>query len=145
MLNDIIQTYSDYLSTHPTSLKLHTTQVGIEPIFDNPKIGTLWVPDQAKGRCTQGIVKCIGPEVKDVSVGDYVIFSGYNGDLVAWDNELYIIMIEDMIAGSVTDTPDIMLDGGRYTLTELIKLIASQTGQMTQMHNKLNSRDNPNG
>lgn len=148
VLTDILKLYSDYIEKNPTLLSLVEDKVGIEPIFDNPKIGILWVPDQAKGRCTQGIVKCIGPLVKDYAIGDYVIFSGYNGDLVAYQDGLYIIMPEDMIAGKVVDDDIVTLEeefGESITspLKEILRQLAYKVKPKTVMTNKLSSRDKP--
>ena len=39
-------------------------------------------PESTKDRSDQGIVKSVGPEVKDVQVGDYVVFNPYSGMVV---------------------------------------------------------------
>lgn len=49
--------------------------------------GVLWRPDSTKERSDQGFVKAVGPDVRDVKVGDYVIFSPYSGVLVNDDVE----------------------------------------------------------
>jgi len=62
------------------------------------EVGTpvgLHIPSDARDRCDQGIVKYIGPQVKDVKIGDYIIFSGYVGTLVTIDNERLIILPEE--------------------------------------------------
>lgn len=42
--------------------------------------GTMLIrPESTKERCDQGWVKAIGPHVKSVQVGDYVMFSPYSG------------------------------------------------------------------
>lgn len=72
------------------------------------------VPDQAKERTDQGIVKYIGPDVRGITVGDYVIFNGYSGTLVyltgeddlgkAHSEEL-IIMHTDFIYAVLDEIP----------------------------------------
>ena len=78
-------------------LRLIRDQVGIEPIFEddfsNSKL--IITPDIAKRRCTQGIVKQLGPEVKDIKIGDYCIFSPYSGTIVAIGDELILILEEE--------------------------------------------------
>ena len=140
-LNEILKAYSDHYATNPLSLRLSRSQVGIEPVFDNEKIGMLWVPDVAKGRCSQGIVKYIGPEVVDLQIGDFVIFSGYNGDLVSFDSELVIIMPEDFIQARIIPTPFIKMHDGEYTYDAIMALIRHQVGQLVDVRNKLESRE----
>jgi len=49
-------------------------------------------------RCDQGIVKYIGPLVKDVKIGDYVFFGGYSGTLMKIEGEGKLIVLrEDFI------------------------------------------------
>jgi co-chaperonin GroES (HSP10) len=39
-------------------------------------------PESTKDRANQGFVKAVGPEVKDIEVGDYVCFSAYAGTVI---------------------------------------------------------------
>ena len=39
-------------------------------------------PESTKGRAVHGVVKAIGPEVRDVKVGDHVIFPPYGGTVI---------------------------------------------------------------
>lgn len=39
-------------------------------------------PESTKDRSDQGIVKAVGPEVKDLNVGDYVTFPPYAGTVI---------------------------------------------------------------
>ncbi len=87
-------------------LKVLTTKVVITPIFDPDvtKSGLIIIPDQAKERCDQGIVKYVGPDVTLVKPGDYVIFSGYSGDLTFLEDEgVFIIMHEEFIIAKIAD------------------------------------------
>ena len=86
-------------------------KVAVEPIHDPDKIGSIYVPDQAKERCDQGIVKYIGPEVTSVGVGDYVLFSGYTGQTIKLEDEgILIIMPEDFIVLKI-EPPDTSIRG----------------------------------
>lgn len=79
-------------------LSLIGNRVAIIPIRDPDKIGLLYVPDIAKERTDQGIVKYIGPECKYVKIGDYVAFSGYSGTLFTiQDPERPNEIVEDVI------------------------------------------------
>lgn len=140
-LNEIVKLYSDYYASHPCAIRLRKDQVGIEPIFDNDKSkGGLWIPEQAKSRCSQGIVKYLGPLVKDIQVGDYVLFSGYNGDLIKLEDELMIVMPEDFIQARVVEIPFLSIFGNRMSWPELLQEVKMQIGPLTEMTNKLESR-----
>lgn len=79
-------------------------KVAIIPLFDPDKTesGLLYVPDQAKERSDQGIVKYVGSQVKNVRPGDYVVFSGYSGKNVFIQGEgLLLIMREEDIACTI--------------------------------------------
>lgn len=87
-------------------LTMPPNKVAIEPIFDPDMIGSLYVPDQAKERCDQGIVKYIGGDCQYIKVGDHVLFSGYSGTLIKLEDEgLLIILPEEFIAAVVHDEP----------------------------------------
>jgi len=83
-------------------LGLLENKVAIVPIFDPDKSpGGIWIPEQAKERCDQGIVKYLGPDCSIVKPGDYVIFSGYTGQTVRVDDELLIFTHEDAIVAVI--------------------------------------------
>jgi len=87
-------------------------KVAITPIFDPDKIGSLYVPDIAKQRVDQGIVKYIGPDVVDIKPLDYVIFSGYSGTQLKVDGEgMLIVLNEDFIVARIDDIPFTTVDG----------------------------------
>jgi co-chaperonin GroES (HSP10) len=94
-------------------IKLLGDQVAVEPIFDSDKTasGLLYIPDQAKERCDQGIIKYLGPDVEDLCPGDYAIFSGYVGRLVEIDGELLIIMRERFVQAVIQDIPETDIPG----------------------------------
>lgn len=78
-------------------------KVAVVPLFDpdmSPS-GLLYVPEQAKGRSDQGIVKYIGKDCELVHPGDLVVFSGYAGENLRVDNELLIVINEEHIAAVV--------------------------------------------
>lgn len=73
-------------------------KVMILVVPDARKIGSIYLPDQAREKDDQGIVKYVGPKVKDLKVGDYVLFSGWTGTSIQTDEEGYmIIMPEDQV------------------------------------------------
>lgn len=83
-------------------LKLMEDRVAIQPVFDADKIGSLYVPEQAKSRCKQGLVKYVGDKVRDVKPGDYVFFPGYTGTVFNLPEEgLLIIMKESSLVAII--------------------------------------------
>ena len=88
-------------------INLLKDRVAITPIFDSDmssgKHGaSIIIPDQAKSRCKQGIVKYVGSDVKELKPGDYVFFPGYTGSVFNLEDEgLLIIMRESSITALV--------------------------------------------
>jgi co-chaperonin GroES (HSP10) len=76
----------------------------ISPI-DDPDMsdsGLIYIPEQAKERCDQGIVKYVGSQCHLCQVGDWVLFSGYAGTLMFLEGEGRLItMHERMILAVV--------------------------------------------
>lgn len=143
-LSEILSHYQDHINNTRQSLRLHTTQVGVEPIFEKDVTdGGIIIPSIAKGRCTQGIVKALGPDVENVRIGDYVIFSGYNGDLIAIEDELFIVMLESQLAGVYVDSFEVDFEGERYPVETLIQAIKKAAPRNFKVTNPLDSRDRP--
>ena len=67
-------------------------KVIVRPLFDPEKIGSIYVPEQAKSRSIQGIVYKVGEGVPDIKVGDHVFYGAYDGELFNIEGELYIIL-----------------------------------------------------
>lgn len=90
-------------------LKLTRDLVAIVPVLDSDiSKGGLYVPDQAKTRAKQGVVKYIGPEVKDISIGNYVFFPAYSGDAFHLEGEGILIIISEVeITAYLHDRSDI--------------------------------------
>lgn len=85
--------------------KVIKNRVVVIPLQDPERHGLIWIPDIGRKRIDQGIVKYIGPDVKDVRPGDLVLFSGYSGQLVRIKSSVddksqeVIILEEDFIVG----------------------------------------------
>jgi chaperonin GroES len=80
-------------------LTLLSNTIAVLYIGDPEKTsGGLYIPDVAKERADQGIVKYVGKDVKDVKVGDYVVFSGWTGTVIHMEGEGgMIILPEDQV------------------------------------------------
>lgn len=81
-------------------LKLLGKNIAVDPIMydDKSPSGLLFIPDGSIPRANQGIVKYIGPDVVEVKLGDYVLFSGYTGTTVRLEDEgIVLIMHEDFV------------------------------------------------
>lgn len=104
---------------------LPRNKVAIEPIYDPDRIGHIWIPEMAKERCDQGIVKYIGPGVHNVKPFDHVIFSGYTGTNIEIDGEGILILmpesyIEAVVEYQPCDVPGLYFrskDGEYFTAT----------------------------
>ncbi len=86
-----------------TPFRLVRRLVGVEPIFPPDTIGSLYVPDVAKGRCKSGIVKYVADDCKYVKIGDYVLFGGYTGTWIALEDETILVLHEDFIQGELSN------------------------------------------
>ena len=93
--------------------------VALIPIRDADKIGHIWVPDTAKERVDQGVVKYVGPDCKFARIGAYVTFSGYSGTLMDISDPEYpdrpsetvIIVDEDFLHAEILDMPSTDVPG----------------------------------
>jgi Co-chaperonin GroES (HSP10) len=86
-------------------IKLLENKIAVTPIYDPDRIGSIYIPDSAQERCDQGIVKYIGPDVKDIRIGDYVLFSGYTGTLVQIEDEGTVIIFPEEFATAILPDP----------------------------------------
>lgn len=86
-------------------LKLPKHKIACVPLFDADRIGHIWIPDSAKERCDQGLVKYIGDECElGLHVGDHILFSGYVGTMLEIEGEgKLIIMHEDFITAVIKE------------------------------------------
>jgi chaperonin GroES len=88
--------------------------IGVQPIKDSEKTsGGLWIPDEAKERADQGIVKYVGPKCRDIKIGDYVLFSGYTGTTVQLEKDAdgCIIIMRERFVVAILNAPDTEVSG----------------------------------
>lgn len=137
-------------------IQLLRDNIAVTPIFDPDKSpGGIWIPDMAKERCDQGIIKYCGPDVQELKNGDYVLFSGYTGSLIKLEDEgLLIVMAEPFVNAVLTEPANVEVNGlyfkgpdgfFRATYEMAVELIAeafrdSSWRKQLGIKNKLESR-----
>lgn len=96
-------------------LKVKKSDVAVIPIFDPQKTsGGLWIPEIAKERSDQGIVKYIGEEAcKEIEVypGDHVMYAAYDGTLTRIDGEGILIILPASKIVAILHPPETRIDG----------------------------------
>ena len=65
--------------------------------------GGIYVPDTAKEKPQRGKVEAVGTEVKEVKIGDEVMFDRYAGSKVKMNGTEYLIVKEEDILGIVEE------------------------------------------
>lgn len=115
-------------------IQLQGNKVAVVPLFDPDQYGSIIIPEIAKERADQGIVKYIGPKCESVKIGDHVIFSGWTGSTIEVEGEgIMIFMPEDFISAvleaPVSDIPGLYFrakTGDYFTATyeQAMRLIA---------------------
>ncbi|MCX7912987.1 MAG: co-chaperone GroES [Thermodesulfovibrionales bacterium] len=63
--------------------------------------GGIYVPDVAKEKPQKGTVEAVGSEVKEVKVGDVVLFDKYSGSKIKLNDVEYLIIKEEDILGII--------------------------------------------
>ncbi|MGC2063217.1 MAG: co-chaperone GroES [Thermodesulfovibrionales bacterium] len=63
--------------------------------------GGIYIPDSAKEKPQKGKIEAVGSEVKEVKVGNTVLFDKYSGSKVNMDGTDYLIVKEEDILGIV--------------------------------------------
>lgn len=63
--------------------------------------GGIYVPDVAKEKPQRGTVEAVGSEVKEVKVGDVVLFDKYSGSKIKLNDVEYLIIKEEDILGII--------------------------------------------
>lgn len=63
--------------------------------------GGIYVPDVAKEKPQKGVVEAVGKEVKEVKVGNTILFDKFSGSKINLDNTEYLILKEEDILGII--------------------------------------------
>src|ERR671922_1721732 len=66
--------------------------------------GGIYVPDTAKEKPQRGTVQAVGKDVKNLKVGDQVLFDKYSGSKLKIDDEDCLILKEEDVLGVFTNT-----------------------------------------
>jgi len=91
-------------------LQLSKKNVAAVPLYDSLQTaGGLWIPESARERCDQGIVKYIGADVKEISEGDHILFSAYSGTFLELEGEGILIILPErfIVARIAYDGPEV--------------------------------------
>lgn len=129
-------------------------KIAVIPLFDPDKSkGGIWIPDEAKERCDQGIVKYCGPKCEFISPGDFVLFPGYTGQSIRDDEDGVLIIFRetDAVAKIVgdefdsTDVPGLYFRGkdGDYfqANVEYALILIAQALQEEPWRQRIKSKD----
>lgn len=93
-------------------IKITGRKIAVEPIYDSNKTaGGLFIPEMAQERCDQGLVKYVGPDVEDIKIGDFVLFSGYTGTTVRLEDEGTIIILHEDFVTCIINPPETEIPG----------------------------------
>lgn len=65
--------------------------------------GGIYIPESAKEKPQKGVIEAIGSEVKEIKVGDIILFDKYSGSKINIDNNEYLIIKEEDILGIIQD------------------------------------------
>lgn len=63
--------------------------------------GGIYIPESAKEKPQKGIIEAVGSEVKEIKVGDVILFDKYSGSKINIDNNEYLIIKEEDILGII--------------------------------------------
>jgi chaperonin GroES len=86
-----------------------STAKGFQPLGDRVFItyteemertaGGIYVPETAKEKPQRGVIQAVGKDVKNLKVGDQVLFDKYSGTKLKVEDEDCLIMKEEDVLG----------------------------------------------
>jgi chaperonin GroES len=93
-------------------LEVPPKKVGIIPLYDPDETpGGIIIPDVAKTRSDQGIVKYVGTGMKWLKPGDWVLFSPLAGEVLDLEDEGKLLIIpEALIVAVIQDADEFITD-----------------------------------
>ncbi len=84
-------------------LRILDDRIAVIPIEDPSRIGSIWVPNSARRRSDQGVIKYRGANVKELKVGDHVLYGCYVGTRISIQNEGHLIVMQEVDAIAVLE------------------------------------------
>ncbi len=107
-------------------LRLLENKIAVIPMEDPQRRASgLWVPDQAKQRIDQGIIKYRAEGCKELRVGDHVFFSGYDGTKIAIEGEGVLIIMRETYVKAVVEGESEQL----FPLQKILRIIEKCHGE----------------
>lgn len=93
-------------------IRIPHSKIAVDPMPD-PDVspGGIIIPDEAKDKCDQGIVRYIGEDVHDIRVGDHVLFSAYSGTVVKLEGEGILIILHAEFVTCIIQSADTDIPG----------------------------------
>ena len=64
--------------------------------------GGIYIPEAAKEKPQKGKVEAAGKDVKEIKVGDTVLFDKYSGSKIKMDDSEYLIIKEEEVLGIIS-------------------------------------------
>lgn len=64
--------------------------------------GGIYIPDAAKEKPQRGSVEAIGKDVKEIKVGDTVLFDKYAGSKIKMESDEFLIVKEEDVLGIIS-------------------------------------------
>ena len=108
-------------------LRLLENKIAIIPMEDPQRRASgIWVPDQAKQRIDQGIIKYRAEGCKELRVGDHVFFSGYDGTKIAIEGEGVLIIMRETYVKAVVEGESEQL----FPLQKILRIIEKCHGEL---------------
>jgi chaperonin GroES len=100
------------MATETKEKKSSTAAKGFQPLGDRVFItyteemertsGGIYVPESAKEKPQRGTVQAVGKDVKNLKVGDQVLFDKYSGSKLKIEDEDCLILKEEDVLGVFT-------------------------------------------
>jgi co-chaperonin GroES (HSP10) len=109
-------------------IRMLDDKVAIIPVKDPDHYGSIIIPDSVRDskRSDQGVVYAIGPNVRDVTIGDHVLFSPYSGSKITIvDVGVLHVMPEGEIEAWFDDEDEEQI----FPLSQVIDLVRQASDQ----------------
>lgn len=97
-------------------MRIRKGQILIDPIYDsdyhNPLSKLIKIPDSAKERCDQGVVRELGEDCDpSITIGSHIIFSGYSGTNIGIDGRVFILLHNKFVKAILTTNEERSING----------------------------------